>query len=362
MALPATPNPFTFARQALSPLLVAVAPAAARHHDADAAQCLHPAHPARLHAGATLLVLLVASINYQLNLGYLLTFLLAGSAVVGMHLCHGTLRGLTHAADRPSPIHGGQRHLWHQPGQRRRTAPATALAWRAGRHHPDHWSWTDVPAQGPATVQVAFRPRAARPATPAATDGRDALSPGHLPGLDRLAPGRASAGLSRARSHGPPPLPPGEPRSGAASARSQSTGEFDGVRGLPAGRPAQAGGLEAGRQARPAVPTSWSAATPSRPSATSCGWTFSHTGRAGSGSRPPPHRLSRLCAWVLQADKLGLDYGCACPAEIKPASGEAHKRRCLEALACCADMPPLQRHAGQRHCHATGATRCSCWW
>ena len=30
----------------------------------------------------TLLVLLVASINYQLNLGYVLTFLLAGSGVV----------------------------------------------------------------------------------------------------------------------------------------------------------------------------------------------------------------------------------------------------------------------------------------
>jgi hypothetical protein len=44
--------------------------------------------------GATLLVLLVASINYQLNLGYLLTFLLAGSALVGMHVCHATLRGL----------------------------------------------------------------------------------------------------------------------------------------------------------------------------------------------------------------------------------------------------------------------------
>ena len=34
--------------------------------------------------GATLLVLLIASINYQLNLGYLLTFLLAGSVAVGM--------------------------------------------------------------------------------------------------------------------------------------------------------------------------------------------------------------------------------------------------------------------------------------
>ena len=48
-----------------------------------------------LMLGVTLLTLLVASINYQLNLGYLLTFLLAGCALVGMHVCHGTLRGLT---------------------------------------------------------------------------------------------------------------------------------------------------------------------------------------------------------------------------------------------------------------------------
>ena len=51
----------------------------------------------------TLVVLLVASINYQLNLGYLLTFLLAGSAVVGMHLCHANLRGLTLHLKAPEP-------------------------------------------------------------------------------------------------------------------------------------------------------------------------------------------------------------------------------------------------------------------
>ena len=43
----------------------------------------------------TLLVLLVAAINFQLNLGYLLTFLIAGSAIAGMHVCHATLRGLS---------------------------------------------------------------------------------------------------------------------------------------------------------------------------------------------------------------------------------------------------------------------------
>jgi hypothetical protein len=44
--------------------------------------------------GAVLLVLLLASINYQLSLGYALTFLLAGSALAGLHMTHATLRGL----------------------------------------------------------------------------------------------------------------------------------------------------------------------------------------------------------------------------------------------------------------------------
>ena len=55
-----------------------------------------------------------------------------------------------------------------------------------------------------------------------------------------------------------------------------------------------------------------------------------------AGSLGTEARLSRLCAWVLQADRLGLNYGLRLPGlEIKPGSGEAHKRQCLEALALC---------------------------
>src|ERR687889_485407 len=57
--------------------------------------------------GATLLILLIASINYQLNLGYLLTFLLAGCGVVAMHVCHATLRGLTMTLGAPEPQFAG---------------------------------------------------------------------------------------------------------------------------------------------------------------------------------------------------------------------------------------------------------------
>lgn len=42
----------------------------------------------------TLLVLLASSINYQLNLCYLMTFPLTSCIMVGLHVSHATLRGL----------------------------------------------------------------------------------------------------------------------------------------------------------------------------------------------------------------------------------------------------------------------------
>jgi uncharacterized protein (DUF58 family) len=52
-------------------------------------------------------MLLVGAINYQLNLGYLLCFVLAGVALVSMHSCHATLRGLRLHLVAPEPVHAG---------------------------------------------------------------------------------------------------------------------------------------------------------------------------------------------------------------------------------------------------------------
>ena len=125
----------------------------------------------------------------------------------------------------------------------------------------------------------------------------------------------------------PPPLPPGEPRAGGASAtRVNTTGEFDGVRAYRRGDPAQAGRLEEGGQERRAGQPRHAAGPALRTVA----------GLAQAGHLDVERKLSRLAAWVLQADRLGLDYGLRLPGqEIKPATGEAHKRRCLEALAVC---------------------------
>ena len=98
--------------------------------------------------GATLLVLLVASINYQLNLGYVLTFLLTGSAVVGMQVCHGTLRGITMHLIAPEAHFAGANVTIgvNLLSDRRSVRYGIGLAVLGTQH----WSWTDVPAQGSA--------------------------------------------------------------------------------------------------------------------------------------------------------------------------------------------------------------------
>ena len=157
----------------------------------------------------TLLVLLLASINFQLNLGYLLTFLLAGSAVAGMHLCHGTLRGLTLHLQPPEPQFLGQGAALTVQLANERRSPRRAVALAV--HGSGHWAWTDVPAQGNAQVQIAFSP-SQRGLHPVPLLSRNTLPAGHLPGLGAVAPGGAGAGVPRARARRPTPAAGGAPQ------------------------------------------------------------------------------------------------------------------------------------------------------
>ena len=282
-----------------------------------------PTRPGFMMA-ATLLVLLVASINYQLNLGYLLTFLLAGSAMVGMHVCHATLRGLTlhliapddHFALATANI---DVKLMNEGRSPRRAIGLSVLG-------TGHWAWTDVPAQGSATVQVAFQPgRRGRHRVPAITaETRFPLGTFRVWTVWRPA---AELLVWPTPEPMPPPLPPGEPRSGSASAASsQNTGEFDGVRAYRRGDPrklvvwkkfAKAGELVSRDTQQAQRYELW--------------LDFAQTGVLDTEAR-----LSRLCAWVLAAERLGVDYGLRLPGQqVQPGCGAAHRRACLEALALC---------------------------
>ncbi|MFX8102647.1 hypothetical protein ABTK91_20010, partial [Acinetobacter baumannii] len=55
----------------------------------------------------TLGVLLLASINEQLSLGYALTFALTGAGLASMHTTHANLRGLQMDLRAPEGVHAG---------------------------------------------------------------------------------------------------------------------------------------------------------------------------------------------------------------------------------------------------------------
>ena len=289
-----------------------------------------------LMLGVTLLTLLVASINFQLNLGYLLTFLLAGSALVGMHVCHGTLRGLAmHLIAPPAQYAGAMAafdiKLLNEKRSVRHGIGLSVLSANVKNTKQDHWSWADVPAQGSSTVQVAFKPeRRGLHRLPTLTaETRFPLGTFRVWTVWRPA---AQVLVYPAPEANAPPLPPGEPRSGGAAhaSRAQNTGEFDGVRAYRRGDPLK---LVVWKKAAKADESGNGLVVRDTQQAQRHELWLDFA-QAGSGGKE--QKLSRLCAWVLSADKLALDYGLRLPSlEIKPACGEAHKRQCLEALALC---------------------------
>ena len=272
--------------------------------------------------GATLLVLLVASINYQLNLGYLLTFLLAGSTLVGMYVCHGTLRGLTMNLIAPDAIFAGAAAIVgiNLQNQRRGIRYGIGLSVSGS----GHWTWTDVPAQGSATVHIAFKPeRRGLHRVPTLTaETRYPLGTFRVWTVWRPA---AQVLVYPAPESFAPPLPAGEPRAGSGgAAQRQASDDFDGVRAYRRGDPLKLVVWKKAAKSDELV---------SRDTAQAQRFELwldqRHTGTAH-----PEQQLSRLCAWVLQAEQRGLDYGLRLAGlNIKPARGEAHKRRCLQALA-----------------------------
>jgi uncharacterized protein (DUF58 family) len=287
---------------------------------------------------ATLLVLLIASINYQLNLGYLLTFMLAGAAAVGMHVTHGNLRGMTLnliAGKSDSARAGGgfgqvfagsiaqvEVRLSHS---RSRQRPSIGLALLDESHEP-HWAWADVPAQGASTVQVAFKAqrRGLHRIPTLQAETRYPLGTFRVWTVWR--PQSEVLVYPAPEAHAPP-LPPGEPRSGGGgAARVQQSGEFDGVRAYRRGDPLKLVVWKKAAKSDELV---------SRDSQQAQRYEL-WLDYAACATLEHEAKLSRLCAWVIAADKLGSDYGLRIPGrEIKPASGEAHKRACLEALALC---------------------------
>ena len=271
---------------------------------------------AGLMLALTLGVLLIASINYQLNLGYLFTFLLAGCAAAGVWVGHGTLRGLGLKLLPPQPVFAGQPAFLDVRLSSARAAPrhAIGLAVMGAGREDARWAWADVPARGEAALQTSFCP-ARRGLHAAALLVVQTLFPLGAFRIWTVWKPAAQVLAWPAPEVNAPPLPVGEARAGAgqAASRERAPGEFDGVRPWQRGdtlrqvvwkKFAKSGELVSRDAQHLQRQQLW--------------LDFARTGAPDAESR-----LSRLAAWVLAADARQLEYGLRLPG------------RCLRALALC---------------------------
>ena len=277
--------------------------------------------------GLTLMVMLVASINYQLNLGYALTFLLGGAALVSMHQTHANLRRLALHVKAPAPVFAGEpatlEIVFDNPGGERH---GVGLGLYESRR--EGMAFCDVPAQGSAMLRLRFTPlRRGRQALPTL------LVESHFPlGLFRawtVWRPAAQALVYPAPEQPAPALPAGQTNpSGEPSARPGSGSEFDGVRAYRRGDPLRQVVWKKVARIGEMV---------SRDSSASAAQTLVLDYAAAGDTRSldePEQRLSRLTAWVLAAERGGLAFGLKLPGlDLPAAGGDSQRRDALTALA-----------------------------
>jgi uncharacterized protein (DUF58 family) len=280
--------------------------------------------PARLGwlFAATLVILLIGSINYALSLGFVLTFLLAGMGLAGMVHTARNLARIAVSAGRAEPVFAGESAQFrlYLDGRAEFERPAILA-----RHLQSGAQLVvDIPPGALAEVVLAV----------------PAPSRGWLPLGRVMLETRFPLGIFRAWSYVEPdtcclvyprpersPLPPYSAEASAGALRSPTPGndDFAGLRGYQLS--------DSPRH------VAWKAVARSGDMLTK-----QFTGEAsaqlwldwqllGVGFNVE-QRLSRLAGWVLAAERAGTSYGLRLPgAEIAPGRGDAHRNACLQALA-----------------------------
>ena len=267
----------------------------------------------------TLLVLLFSSIQYQISLGFLLTFLLGG--MVGVAMLH-TWRNLAHLRLRPGrcdPVFaGGTAHFAlsiETPASTR-----FSIAVRRRNEAPVH---VDVTRGEVAAVML-----------PVVAPRRGLLRCGRLEVFTRY-----PVGLFHAWSYVDFDLavvvyPRPDPAAGTAPASSHG----DAQEGIPVTGDEEFNMLRVYRAGDPPKLIAWKALAREQGLLTKdfsamasselwIEWEQAHAADVEA-------RLSILCQWVLQAERFGQAYGLRLPGvSIPPSRGEAQRNRCLEALA-----------------------------
>jgi uncharacterized protein (DUF58 family) len=284
-----------------------------------------PTRTGLLFAGV-LLAMLAGSINYSLNLGFALTFLLAGLGLVSILHTHRNLSGLILSPGRVDPVFAGQQarfsvslesHSRYERlaiGLRRKDGPAV---------------FCDVPADGAAAMVLGV---------PAARRGRLKAGPFSLFTLFPLGLFRAWANIELDMSclvyprpeAGEITLPPLQPIAGEGPGQGIGREDFSTLRPYRPGDSPRHIAWKALARGHGVLTKQFSGMARGE---LSLDW----ESLAGMETEP---RLSRLCRWVLDAHAAGMRFGLRLPGKsIAPGQDEGHLRQCLEALALFAAAP-----------------------
>lgn len=266
-----------------------------------------------------LAAMLLGATNYQNNMAFLLTFLLAGLALVSLLHCQRNLSGLTVATITAAPVFAGRPALYRirlDPADQTRSAVRLTL-------DGVHARLQDLSPEAENTVEI-----------PLPTTGRGLQRPERL-----VVSSRYPLGLFRAwaplRPEAeclvyPRPLPsalpmgPGPEGEGNDTVARPGTEDFEGLAAYQPGDQPQHIHWKGIARGQGVFTKRFAAAA------------------GGAGlfdwfavpETDPERKIGMLCHAVLEAERRKADYGLRLPGTvIRPAVGVRHRHRCLEALA-----------------------------
>ena len=272
----------------------------------------------------SLLLMLIGSINYNLSLGYVLTFLLAGMGIVSILHTFRNLAHLTIRAGRVDPVFSGDMAQFHLLVENRDHFDRHTIALFSKASGAQNAVTCDLPAS-----------RVVEIAVPIPTKNRGWLQ------LERVTmETRFPLGLTRAWSYvqpdmralvypkpddAPLPLPVSQPDTGDMMDVGSGTDDFFGFRAYqPSDSPRHVAWKATARSEEPLTKVFTGRAASEL-------W-FDYAELASDLDREA--RLSRLTRWVLLASQSSLRFGLRLPGvEVALGEGEGQREQCLRQLA-----------------------------
>lgn len=267
-----------------------------------------------------LLTMLIGAINYQNSLAFALTFLLTGLALISMFHTFRNLHGLTLRTGQPTPVFAGENARFAVLVENRISRHRFTLNLMFKRQLP---VTLDLPPLGGQWLTLTLP-----------SQQRGLLQPGRITISTRFPLGLFHAWsyvhlampcLIYPRPANRRGLPPELlDRQGETGDQGKGNDDFAALRSYQPGDSLRHVHWKSVAREQELLTKQFGGAQ-----ADALWLRWEQTGHLSREDR-----LSLLTRWILEADAQGLSYGLALPGnEFPPAQGEAHRRRCLKALA-----------------------------